>query len=66
MVIGHEAAAVVTAIGSDVRNVSVGDRVAIEPGIPCSKCVECREGRYNLCADISFWATPPYHGCLAR
>ena len=39
-----------------------GDRVAIEPGVPCRMCQWCKEGRYNLCPDITFSATPPYHG----
>jgi threonine dehydrogenase-like Zn-dependent dehydrogenase len=37
----------------------VGDRVAIEPGIPCRVCNHCKVGKYNLCADIVFLATPP-------
>lgn len=44
----------------------VGDRVAIEPGIPCRRCVQCRTGRYNLCPDVKFLATPPYDGSLAQ
>ena len=43
-----------------------GDRVAIEPGVPCSRCSFCREGRYNLCPDIRFCATPPIDGSLSR
>ena len=47
---------------------TVGDRVAIEPGIPCSKatCYFCRTGRYNACPDIKFFSTPPYAGTLTR
>jgi len=46
----------------------LGDRVAIEPGIPCSKpeCYYCRTGRYNACPDIKFYSTPPYAGTLTR
>ena len=44
----------------------LGDRVAIEPGVPCRMCKYCKGGQYNLCADIVFCATPPVHGNLRR
>ena len=44
----------------------LGDRVAIEPGVPCRICDFCKGGRYNLCPDIEFCATPPFHGTLCR
>jgi L-iditol 2-dehydrogenase len=43
-----------------------GDRVTIEPGVPCRRCDFCRTGRYNLCPDVVFLATPPVHGSIAR
>jgi len=43
-----------------------GDRVAVEPGVPCEKCWLCREGRYNLCEDVKFAGVYPYHGTLQR
>lgn len=43
-----------------------GDRVAIEPGVPCRICQFCKIGKYNLCPDIKFCATPPDDGNLAR
>ncbi|KAL4717065.1 hypothetical protein ACJJTC_016952 [Scirpophaga incertulas] len=66
MIMGHEASGVVAKIGAKVKNLRVGDRVAIEPGVPCRSCEFCRTGRYNLCPDIVFCATPPHHGNLAR
>jgi len=66
MVLGHEAAGVVVACGAAVSRIKVGDRVALEPGIPCSRCEQCMQGRYNLCPGMRFHATPPVHGSLAR
>jgi L-iditol 2-dehydrogenase len=61
-ILGHEAAGIVVETGADVRGFSAGDRVSIEPGVPCLSCVPCREGRYNLCVDVHFTGAPPYHG----
>lgn len=47
-------------------NVSAGDRVAIEPGVPCEVCFLCMDGRYNLCEDVQFAGVYPYHGTLQR
>ena len=66
IILGHEAAGQVVEIGAGVTNVSVGDRVAIEPGTPCRNCDECRAGRYHLCPDLVFLATPPYDGALVE
>lgn len=64
IILGHEASGEVIDIGSDVTNVAVGDRVAVEPGTPCRNCRECMAGRYHLCPDLVFLATPPYDGAL--
>ncbi|XP_011643927.1 sorbitol dehydrogenase-like [Pogonomyrmex barbatus] len=66
MIVGHEASGTVIKLGNNVKNLKIGDRVAIEPGVPCKMCVFCKEGRYNLCKDIVFCATPPVHGNLRR
>ena len=64
LILGHESAGVVTAVGSDVTKFAVGDRVVLEPGVPCLKCEHCLHGRYNLCQNIVFFATPPDDGIL--
>ncbi|KAE8682340.1 GroES-like zinc-binding alcohol dehydrogenase family protein isoform 2 [Hibiscus syriacus] len=66
MVIGHECAGIVEEIGSEVKHLVPGDRVALEPGISCWRCDLCKEGRYNLCPEMKFFATPPVHGSLAH
>ncbi|MDR3496449.1 MAG: NAD(P)-dependent alcohol dehydrogenase [Ancalomicrobiaceae bacterium] len=64
MVLGHEAAGVVTAVGAKVAQLKVGDRVCMEPGIPDFGSQETLAGHYNLDPSVRFWATPPIHGCL--
>ncbi|XP_039254985.2 sorbitol dehydrogenase-like [Styela clava] len=66
MVIGHEAAGVVTSVGSGVKHLKIGDRVTIEPGVPCKSCEICQGGRYNLCKKMRFCATPPVDGNLCN
>jgi len=66
LVLGHEVSGVVVDRGSRAAKHPVGQRVALEPGIPCGRCSECRHGRYNLCSDVRFFATPPVDGAFAR
>lgn len=66
IILGHEVAGQVHEVGPDVTRVKVGDRVAIEPGTPCRDCRECMAGRYHLCPDLQFLATPPYDGALVQ
>eukprot|EP01064_Diplonema_japonicum_P033591 TRINITY_DN6660_c5_g1_i1.p1 TRINITY_DN6660_c5_g1~~TRINITY_DN6660_c5_g1_i1.p1 ORF type:complete len:361 (+),score=77.67 TRINITY_DN6660_c5_g1_i1:53-1135(+) len=66
MVLGHESAGVIVKVGKDCKKLKVGDRVALEAGVPCAACEQCTGGKYNLCPDIKFFATPPVHGSLAR
>ena len=61
-ILGHECAGSVYEVGPGVTNHKTGDRVALEPGIVCGRCEYCLTGRYNLCPDVEFFATPPYHG----
>lgn len=61
-VLGHEPSGTVVEVGRNVTHLKVGDRVALEPGKTCGHCEHCREGRYNLCPDVVFFATPPVDG----
>ncbi len=65
--LGHECGGTVVGVGSKVKKIKVGDRVNIEPGVPCGKCRFCLSGHYNICPDVDFLATQPnYRGALTN
>ncbi|KAM0130149.1 hypothetical protein ACHAO1_008025 [Botrytis cinerea] len=68
MTLGHESAGVVTAVGSEVSNLKVGDHVALEVGLPCKSCDLCVNGRYNICKEMKFRSSakafPHFQGTL--
>jgi len=66
IVLGHESSGIISKVGPGVQNLKPGDRVAMEPGVPCRVCTQCSAGRYNLCPKIRFFATPPIDGTLAQ
>jgi len=66
IILGHELAGEVVKVGKHVENVKIGDRVAVEPGVTCGRCDYCKSGRYNLCPDVVFMATPPVDGAWAE
>jgi L-iditol 2-dehydrogenase len=66
LVLGHEAAGEITGLGPGVTGLRVGQRVSVEPGVPDLTCRQCLSGRYNLCPDMRFFATPPIDGAFAE
>jgi acryloyl-coenzyme A reductase len=52
IILGHEIAGVVEAIGAEVTSVSVGDRVTSTLYLTCGKCRYCQTGRETICADF--------------
>ncbi|KAF8842927.1 GroES-like protein [Paxillus ammoniavirescens] len=54
LVLGHESAGVVVSLGPGVKNIFLGQRVAIEAGVMCQHCDYCDSGRYNLCKGMRF------------
>ncbi len=66
LVLGHEASGEVVALGPGATRHSVGQRVSLEPGVPDFTCEQCRAGRYNLCPDVRFFATPPIDGAFCE
>lgn len=67
VVLGHECAGVVVGMGEGVEGFAIGDRVAVEPGVPCMRCQNCLEGKYNLCLEMDFMACYPWNrGAMSR
>ena len=57
MILGHEIAGTVEAVGVECERVKVGDRVAVSPSVPCNKCRYCLEGKQNQCLDMRFYGS---------
>lgn len=55
--LGHECAGEVEAVGDQVSKLHPGDRITVEPGVPCGECAYCRTGKYNLCGNMAFMAS---------
>ncbi|KAI0399371.1 sorbitol dehydrogenase [Xylaria palmicola] len=66
--LGHESSGTVVAVGPQVTGFTIGDRVALEVGVPCGRCGICRKGRYNLCKKMRFRSSaksvPHFQGTL--
>ncbi len=65
-IIGHECSGIVRQTAPDVRSLSPGDRVAVEPGKSCRACFYCRTGRYNLCSSVDFLGSCPSDGAMCE
>ena len=66
LILGHECSGDIVEVGPGVTKHKVGERVIIEPGIPCFHCHDCKTGRYNFCHEMKFMGTPPTDGCLCE
>ena len=65
--VGHEGAGVVESVGSAVKNVKPGDRIAIDPAISCWECDQCKAGRHHTCRKLKFLGCPgQVEGCLSE
>lgn len=66
LVLGHEASGEIVSIGSKVTNFDIGQKVVVEPGVPCGQCEFCRQGHYNICPDMKFLSCPPNDGLFSQ
>ncbi len=66
MVLGHEFAGEVVALGPGVTDVAAGVRAACAPDRPCGRCEWCRKGEANVCPDVRFAASHGEPGCLCE
>lgn len=65
--VGHEGAGEVISIGAEVTTVKPGDRIAIEPAMPCGECDQCKAGRPHTCRKLRFLGCPGQaNGCLSE
>ena len=62
---GHEVVGVVRELGTDTTGVQVGDRVIVEPTLPCWGCKMCTSGRINLCENLRFFGCVYDQGGMA-
>ena len=70
MVLGHEVAGVIEAVGADVQGFAAGERVAISPSRPCGLCTFCQQGLQNHCMDMRYYGsamrTPHVQGAFRQ
>jgi L-idonate 5-dehydrogenase len=57
MILGHEVAGEIVAVGPGVNALKAGDRVAVNPAYYCGVCYQCRNGRANLCPEVRFFGS---------
>ncbi|NHD19389.1 MULTISPECIES: alcohol dehydrogenase catalytic domain-containing protein [unclassified Actinopolyspora] len=65
LISGHEAGGVISAVGSDVSEIDVGDRVVIEPQRPCRNCNHCNAGNYHVCESKQMLGITEWDGSFA-
>ena len=65
--VGHEGAGEVAGLGRSVKNLKIGQRIAIEPAMPCGECDQCLSGRQHTCKKLRFLGCPGQAaGCLSE
>lgn len=66
LILGHEASGIIVNVGPGVTDHKVGDRVSLEPGVPCGVCELCTTNHYNGCSKLEFKSCPGYPGLLQK
>ena len=57
MILGHEIAGTISAVGEGVEGLSIGERVAVSPSRPCNHCHYCLKGQQNQCLHMQFYGS---------
>ena len=57
MILGHEVAGTIKALGEGVSGLAIGDRVAVSPSRPCNHCEYCLKGQQNQCLNMRFYGS---------
>ncbi len=65
-IVGHEVSGIVVESGGGVKKFPHGQKVAVDPGIPCGKCEVCLIGKPNICPNTKFLGTPPVPGAFCE
>lgn len=66
ILLGHETAGQIVAVGEGIDPSRVGTRVSVEPQTPCRRCDYCKRGDYHLCPDVEFYGAWPVNGSFAQ
>lgn len=66
IVLGHEFSGVVEEVGTNVEDFDSGDKVTVEPNLPCGHCYNCNHGDYNICKDLEVVGNVGYDGAFAE
>ncbi len=65
--VGHEGSGIIEEVGEEVTYLKVGDRVAIDPAMPCFECDQCKAGRFHTCRHLKFLGCPGQaDGCMSE
>lgn len=65
-ILGHEIAGEIVEVGSNVKNLKIGDRVTVEPQVGCGKCDMCKRGLISLCKNKKVPGTPAWIGAFSE
>lgn len=66
MIMGHEFGGAIVAVGRGISPHRVGQRVSVDPLVPCGRCRHCVQGNYNICPTQKFFGVPGTYGAMQQ
>lgn len=66
MIMGHEFGGTIVAVGKGISPARIGQRVSVDPLVPCGNCMFCLRGDYNICPSQRFYGVPGTHGAMQQ